>query len=104
MAKLPTFLGERIFKKELEKSRTSKKVHVIPGQSVPPREMRDLVREWGRANPLELESKGDGSFEVLMPSEESVERLFAYNYHEVEGRDQVLQVKKCRAIFCGRYF
>ena len=54
--------------------------------------MRNLVREWGQANPLEMESKEDGSFEVLMPSEESVERLLAYNYHEVEGIDQVLQV------------
>ena len=61
--------------------------------------MRDLIREWGRANPLELESKGDGSFEVLMPREESVERLLAYNYHEVEGSDQVLQVKKMTVQF-----
>ena len=66
--------------------------------------MRDLVREWGRANPLELESKGDGSFEVLMPSEESVERLLAYNYHEVEGSDQVLQVKKCWCNFLWSIF
>lgn len=94
MARLPNFLGERIFKKEMERSRTSKKVHINPGQVVPPSEMRGFVRDWARVAPLELESKGDGSFEVLMPSEESVERLLAYNCHEIEGSDHVLQVRK----------
>ena len=95
MAKLPTFLGERIFKKELEKTRTSKRVHInLGGQVVPSSEMRGLIREWGRTSPLEMESKGDGVYEVLMPSEESVERLLAYNCHEIEDSDQVLQVKK----------
>ena len=34
MAKLPTFLGERIFKNELEKTRTSKRVHINLGGQV----------------------------------------------------------------------
>ncbi len=92
--KLPTFLGERIFKKEVEKTRISKRVHVNPGKHVPPREMRGLVRAWAQVSPLEMESKGDGTFESLMPSEESVERLLAYNYQEVEGSEHVLLVKK----------
>ena len=62
---------------------------------VPSSEMRGVIREWGRTSPLEMESKGDGVYEVLMPSEESVERLLAYNCHEIEDSDQVLQVKKC---------
>ena len=41
-----------------------------------------------------MESKGDGTFEILMPSEESVERLLTYNYQEVENSEQVLLVKK----------
>ena len=55
--------------------------------------MRGLVREWAHASPLEMESKGDGTFEFLMPSEESVERLLTYNYQEVENSEQVLLVK-----------
>ena len=56
--------------------------------------MRGLVREWSPVTSFELESKGYGTFEVLMPSEKSVEKLLAYNCHEIEGSDQVLQVKK----------
>ena len=69
-------------------------MHVNPGKHVPHREMRGLVREWARASPLEMESKGDRTFEFLMPSEESVERLLTYNYQEVENSEQVLLVKK----------
>ena len=102
MAKLPTFFGERIFKKEFEKTKTSKRIHInLGGQVVPPSEMRGLIRECG---PLEMESEGDGVYEVLMPSEESVERLLTFNYQEVENSEQVLLVKKCRYNFLWSKF
>ena len=52
--KLPTFLGERIFKKEVEKTRTSKRVHVNPGKHVPPERCEPWF-ESGRKHP-----PGDG--------------------------------------------
>ena len=94
LAKLPIFLGERIFKKELEKTRTSKKVHVNPGQPVSVSDMRSYIREWTRTSPFDVQSKGDGGFEVLMPNEESAERLLALNCTEIENSEQLLQVKK----------
>ena len=52
--KLPTFMGERIFKKEVEKTRTSKRVHVNPGKHVPPERCEPWF-ENGRKHP-----PGDG--------------------------------------------
>ena len=52
--KLPAFLGERIFKKEVEKTRTSKRVHVNPVSMFPPRDARSGTRMGARIPP------GDG--------------------------------------------
>ena len=59
----------------------------------PPRDA-SLGSRVGASIPLEMESKGDETFEFLMPSKESVERLLTYNYQEVENSEQVLLVKK----------
>ena len=79
----PHFWSNVFFKKEVEKKRTSKRVHVNPGKHVSPRDARSGTR-MGASIPLEMESKGDGTFEFLMQSEESVERLLTYNYQELE--------------------
>ena len=39
-------------------------------------------------------SKGDGTHEALMASEESVERLLGLNYSEIEGCEHVLLIKR----------
>ena len=44
--------------------------------------------------PLDVQGKGDGSFEVLIPNEESAERILALNCTEIENNEQILQVKK----------
>ncbi len=45
MAKLPTFMASSVLKKEMEKTRTSKRMQVNSGQHVPPNEMRAYIRE-----------------------------------------------------------
>ena len=55
--------------------------------------MRGLVEDWGRTSPIELECKEDGTYEALMASKESVERLLGLNYGEIEGNEHVLLKK-----------
>ena len=59
----------------------------------PPRDAKSGTRMGARIPPGDGK-KGDGTLEFLMPSEESVERLLAYNYQEVENSEHVLLVKK----------
>ena len=56
--------------------------------------MRSYIREWTRTSTFDVQSKGDDGFEVLMPNEESAERLLALNCTEIENSEQLLQVKK----------
>ena len=94
MAKLPTFMGSTIFKKEIEKTRTSKKLQVNPGQEMTPNEMRAQIKDWVRVYPSYLEDLGEMNFEVLMPDQESAERFLAMHYSEIEGSEHPLYVKK----------
>ncbi len=94
MAKLPTFMASTIFKKEIEKTRMSKKLQINPGQEMTPKDMHTTIRAWSRVAPSYLEDLGEGDFEVLMPDQESAERLLGLHYTEIEGSEHPLVVKK----------
>ncbi len=94
MAKLPTFMASTIFKKEIERTRTSKKLQVSPGQAMELRDMRSQIKDWVRIYPSYLEDLGDMQFEVSMPDHESTERLLGMHYTEIEGSAHPLYVKK----------
>ena len=94
LAKLPNHMASNMFKKEIERTRTSKKLHVDPGQEISSNAMRAQIKDWVRVNPSYLEDLGENNFQVTMPDQESAERLLAMHYSEIEGSEHPLYVKK----------
>ena len=93
MTKLPTFMASSIFKKELEKSRTSKNCKSTQASPFPPTKCGVYPR---KEPGISIVPGGQRrkQFYVLMPTGESVERLLTYHNLEIVRSVNPLQVKK----------
>ena len=93
------WMTEKIYKKEKDKNRLSKKLIVHPGfPDASEDECKEGVNAWIGVTPLEVKALGEGEFECTMGSDEKMEALLAINMRVIQGTPRVIRVRRAEVL------
>ena len=96
--RLLTFMVDKVYKKEKEKNRHSKKLVVHPGFPVPENDIKEVVKAWVGVKPVQVLGLEGGEFECTMSSDEQVQALLIVNQRQIDGTLQNIKVRKAEVL------
>ena len=89
---------DKVYKKEKDKNRNSKKLIVHPGMPVYEDDFKESVKGWVGVAPVEVAELEGGEFECTMGSDELVQALLMINQRRINGTPHKIKVRKAEVL------
>ena len=96
--RLLPFMMDKVYKKEKDKNRNSKKLIVHPGMPVSEDDFKESVKGWVGVAPVEVAELEGGEFECTMGSDELVQALLMINQRRINGTPHKIKVRKAEVL------